>query len=1332
QSDIDAGLDIVNVASVSSEEEATDSATETVDVNGAALVDITKVADVAQVTEAGQVITYTYTVTNTGVVTLTGLAVNDDKLGAITLAATTLAPGASTSGTATYTVLQSDIDAGLDIVNVASVSSEEEATDSATETVAVNGAASIDLQKDGTYEDTNSDGAASAGDRITYVFTVENTGNVTLTNISVSDVNPLVTVTGGPIVSLAPGQSDSSITGEYTLTQADIDGGSFTNTATATGEDPNEDPVSDDDDDEQTFGQRPSLDIEKDADQPSYDEAGDVLTYTLVVSNNGNVTLEDIVVTDPQAAITSGSPIASLAPGASATITASYTVSQADVDAGSFTNVATATTSYKEQPLTASDNATVNATQRPNIEFQKVGDYEDTNNDGVVNVGDKITYVFTVLNTGNVTLTNVTVTDSNPAVSVTGGPITLVPGQLDNTTFTGEYLLTQSDIDAGNFTNVATATAEDPDGEPVSDEDDDTRSIEAAGEIEMQKLGTYVDFNNDGVDNAGDKITYVFTVLNTGNVTLTNVTVTDANPAVTVTGGPIATLAPGELDITTFKGEYVLTQADIDAGTFDNTATATGTPPTGENVTDVDVDSQSFSGNPGLEISKVVTSNDDVFGGEVTYEIEVTNTGNVTLYDIYVEDEQAGLMEIIGELAPGMSELFTATVAITQEMIDSKCFTNTAVAEIREYSENEPGNGNEEGSYSVLLSSRDQVDVCFTQDPAIELLKDGVFNDENQDGFGNVGETISYSFTVTNTGNVTLSNIRVTDPMVTVVGGPISLAPGLSDNTTFTATYVITQQDIDNGYVVNTALAQGTAPNEEVVEDESSDPTPVEEPSTECETCTETELPQNPDIQIAKTDNGATVDGAGDVITYTLTVTNTGNVTLTNVTVSDPLTGLDVNLGTLTSGASTAVNTDYVVTQEDVDKGFVLNTALAEGDSPDEEDPTDETEEETPIERNPSIQIVKTDNDALVDGAGDVITYTLTVTNTGNVTLTNVMVKDPLTGLDQNVGTLNPGASTAVNTDYVVTQADVDKGFVLNTALVEGDSPDEEDPTDETEEETPIERNPSIQIVKTDNDALVDGAGDVITYTLTVTNTGNVTLTNVMVKDPLTGLDQNVGTLNPGASTAVNTDYVVTQADVDKGFVLNTALVEGDSPDEEDPTDETEEETPIERNPSIQIVKTDNGALVDGAGDVITYTLTVTNTGNVALTNVTVKDPLTGLDQNVGTLNPGASTAVNTDYVVTQEDVDKGFVLNTALAEGDSPDEEDPTDETEEETPIERNPSIQVVKTDNGALVDGAGDVITYTLTVTNTGNVTLTNVMVKDPLTGLDVNLGTLNPGAS
>ena len=81
------------------------------------------------------------------------------------------------------------------------------------------------------------------------------------------------------------------------------------------------------------------------------------------------------------------------------------------------------------------------------------------------------------------------------------------------------------------------------------------------------------------------------------------------------------------------------------------------------------------------------------------------------------------------------------------------------------------------------------------QNPAIELLKDEVFNDENQDGFGNVGETITYTFTVSNTGNVTLTNVTIEDEKVDVQGGPLaSLAVGASDNTTFSATYVLTQE----------------------------------------------------------------------------------------------------------------------------------------------------------------------------------------------------------------------------------------------------------------------------------------------------------------------------------------------------------------------------------------------------------------------------------------------------------------------------------------------------------------------------------------------------------
>ncbi len=78
--------------------------------------------------------------------------------------------------------------------------------------------------------------------------------------------------------------------------------------------------------------------------------------------------------------------------------------------------------------------------------------------------------------------------------------------------------------------------------------------------------------------------------------------------------------------------------------------------------------------------------------------------------------------------------------------------------------------------------------------------------------YDEVGDIISYTFTVRNTGNVTLYNVVVTDPQATVMGGPLaSLAVGASDSTTFTATYTITQADLDAGQVDNTARRRHSA-----------------------------------------------------------------------------------------------------------------------------------------------------------------------------------------------------------------------------------------------------------------------------------------------------------------------------------------------------------------------------------------------------------------------------------------------------------------------------------------------------------------------------------------
>jgi hypothetical protein len=79
----------------------------------------------------------------------------------------------------------------------------------------------------------------------------------------------------------------------------------------------------------------------------------------------------------------------------------------------------------------------------------------------------------------------------------------------------------------------------------------------------------------------------------------------------------------------------------------------------------------------------------------------------------------------------------------------------------------------------------------------------------------------------------------------------------------------------------------------------------------------------------------AAVGGTGkwDVITYTFAVTNTGNTTLTNVVVTDPMIGLTITgnpIATLAVGASSSViKGTYTITQADIDAGKVVNTALA-------------------------------------------------------------------------------------------------------------------------------------------------------------------------------------------------------------------------------------------------------------------------------------------------------------------------------------------------------------------------------------------------------------------
>ena len=156
----------------------------------------------------------------------------------------------------------------------------------------------------------------------------------------------------------------------YTVTQADLDAGAVTNTATATSGTTTSPPA----EATATATQAPELELIKSATPSTYDTVGDAIGYTYTVTNPSNVTLDGpFDVTDDRTPVTCPAT-PNLAPGASLTCTATYLVTQADIDAGSVTNHATASAVFAGDPVVSNEaDATVTAVKNPAIYARQVG-----------------------------------------------------------------------------------------------------------------------------------------------------------------------------------------------------------------------------------------------------------------------------------------------------------------------------------------------------------------------------------------------------------------------------------------------------------------------------------------------------------------------------------------------------------------------------------------------------------------------------------------------------------------------------------------------------------------------------------------------------------------------------------------------------------------------------------------------------------------------------------------------------------------------------------------------------------------------------------------------
>ncbi|WP_164877556.1 DUF7507 domain-containing protein [Prescottella agglutinans] len=338
--------------------------------------------------KVGQEVTYKFVMKNTGAVPLTGVTPVEKKFSGFGKEMSpfncpdkdkTLNPGDTAECTATYTILQGDINLGAPIDNTAIATGKDPGgrpVESKESTATIKGrtaTSGITLEK--TAEPKS---GVKVGDTVTYTFAIKNTGEQTLTDVKVNDEQFSGSGELSDIKcedeakSLDPGKS-VSCTATYVFTDKDMNAGSVENTATATGIPPSKTPIESDPSKVTVTGDPESgLTLEKTAEPSENVKVGDTVTYNFAITNTGDQTLKDVTVKEGDFTGTGDlsditCPDTSLDPGESVTCTATYTFTDEDVKAGQVDNVATATgTSPSDKPVDSNESdATVTAGEQP-------------------------------------------------------------------------------------------------------------------------------------------------------------------------------------------------------------------------------------------------------------------------------------------------------------------------------------------------------------------------------------------------------------------------------------------------------------------------------------------------------------------------------------------------------------------------------------------------------------------------------------------------------------------------------------------------------------------------------------------------------------------------------------------------------------------------------------------------------------------------------------------------------------------------------------------------------------------------------------------------------
>ncbi|UHA72685.1 DUF11 domain-containing protein [Paenibacillus sp. 481] len=1079
-------------------------------------------------------------------------------------------------------------------------------------------------------------------------------------------------------------------------------------------------------------------------------QRGDTITYTVVVTNSGAASADNVILRDtiptgttfvdgsvtidtvqqPGASPVSGINLGTLPLGMSRRVTFQLRVGTGTVPP-QFIDQASTTFQFQTVPggpvldgVAESGEVVVNLLSLNVIK---------TANPTEVAPGNDVLYTISVINNGGVPVTDVVVTDTLLGIDEF---VSVLPA--------GETLNFQisfpvpPDTPAGTvFTNTASAVSNEIAAQATAQ-----TTVIAAPALVVTKLADRT------VVAVGETVTYTIEVVNAGNSTLTNVRVTDAQIGVDTV---IPQLLQGASQFV--FGEFTV---PLNAsGTFTNTVTVvaneTGPVSASETVT--------ITAQPNLFIRKTANQPTVEAGQEVMFEIEVGNAGNNILTNIRVQDPLLGIDQTINELVPGESFNFTGSITPSFGTAPGTVITNTVTA-----TSDQIGPVSDEASVTVLQ-------------PTLQILE--VIKEADQTTAA-PGSTITYTIFVSNTGFINITNVRVTDPLLGIDQTISLIFP--AETIVLNGTFVVPLDTPDGTNITNTV----TATSDQTVPAQSTNVVPIQSTF---------------ELEIVKTAN-VTSALPGEVVTYTITVTNTGNMTLTNLNVTDARLDLDQTVTQLLAGAAISFTQTFTIPAETPAGTTVDNVSQAVADRA----VLQEAAASVAILAAPLLTITK-EADITSAAPGSTITYTINVKNGGNVPLTNVRVQDLFLGLDQTFPTLGIGGvqtiiltfsvpvatpaetvfintATAVSdqTAQVTAQARVIVSPIVGLVVAKSVSPTSAPPggnvvytivVSNTSGTTlnnivvadvalsfiqtiptlapgasqtltvpftiPLNRLPEsftntalatanetdtvsgsatvtvlqLPVLLLTKDTSVPSAvpGETIRYNITLFNPGNVALTNVRIIDPLLGIDTIINLLDLGLSINLNVPFEIPRSFVGSSLT-NTVVVEtGELPDEE-----ATNVLPIVPDPIVTFTKNADRATA-APGETIHYVIVINNTSSVPLTNIFLFDPVIKLMERVTRLDPGQSISFNASFTVPKNTLAGTVIRNEAVLTSD----DSVTQRASATVTVSAAPAVILTKTasKNTAF---QGEQVQFVLNFLNAGNVPLTNVRAVDPL--LNINL--------